>query len=457
MSELPSIGSQENNRNIIIYYPRLWTKQFHESPKRWKVIVAHRRSGKTTATLNHLIRDAIRNNNTKYAYIAPTYKQAKNVAWDVLKQYTDKISGRKYNEAELRVDLLNNSRITLYGADNPDSLRGIGLWGVIFDEYSQQPSNIFSEIIRPALSDHQGYAIWIGTPKGKNEFYRLYEHARKDKNWLGMLLTVDDTGLINQAELEDSRAVMTEDEYQQEWYCSFTAAIKGAYYAEELQKAREEKRITRVQYDNSLPVYTFWDLGISDSMSIGFFQKYKTEIRFIDYYEGSDKGLNSYVKVLQDKGYTYGQHIAPHDIQVREMTTGKTRLEIAQSLGINFDVLPKLGVADGINAGRLMFRRLWIDEEKCKIWLDYIAQYRREWDDAKGMFKDNPLHDFTSHAADMYRYAAIGENMMGGDYGAVLTKEQGYSGRPAIEIKDGYVSEEEMTFEEKEPDDWRYN
>lgn len=393
---------------------------------------------------------------TKYAYIAPTYKQAKNVAWDILKKYTEKIEGVKYNEAELRTDFQNGSRITLYGADNPDSLRGIGLWGVVFDEYSQQPSNIFTEIIRPALADHKGYAIWIGTPKGKNEFYRLYEQSKKNDKWLGMLLTVDDTKLIPAEELADAKAIMTDDEYKQEWYCSFEAATKGAYYADELSKARTEKRITKVSYDNSLPVYTVWDLGISDSTSIGFFQKYKTEVRMIDYYESRDQGLNSYFKILNDKGYVYARHIAPHDIQVRELTTGKTRLEIAQDLGITFDILPKLGIADGINAGRLMFRRLWIDEEKCQTWLDYIAQYRREWDDNRGMFKDNPLHDFTSHAADMYRYASIGENIMNNNDGAVLIKDFEYNAKPGVTIENGFVSEADMAREEAEPTDWRY-
>ena len=442
---------------IIIYKPREWSKEFHESKERWKVIVAHRRCGKTTASLNHLIRDAITKPNTRYAYISPTYKQSKNIAWDIIKESARKIDGATFNESELRADFANGSRITLYGSDNPDALRGMGLWGVIFDEYSQQPSNIFTEIIRPALADHKGYAIWIGTPKGKNDFYRLYEHSKTAEDWLGILLTVDKTGLIDEGELEDSKAIMTDDEFQQEWHCSFTAAIKGAYYAEELSKARKEERITRVDYDNSLPVYTYWDLGISDAMAIGFFQKINQEVRMIDYYEATDKGLNHYAKILQDKGYVYGRHIAPHDIQVRELSTGKSRLEIAKELGIDFEVLPNMPISDGINAGRLMFSRLWVDEVKCQKWLDYIAQYKREWDDAKGMFKDKPLHDFTSHSADMYRYSALGENLMSiADIGALLTDDtQQTSAKPGVNIKDGRVREDEMMKEAVEPRDWR--
>ena len=180
-------------------------------------MVAHRRSGKTTATINHLIRDAMNVNQSKYAFICPTYKQAKNIAWDILKEYAGKVDGVKFNESELRADFKNGSRITLYGADNPDSLRGLGLWGVVFDEYSQQPSNIFTEIIRPSLADHKGYAIWIGTPKGKNDFYRLYLRSQNDPDWFGELLSVDRSGLIDKKELDDAEKVMTPDEFQQEW------------------------------------------------------------------------------------------------------------------------------------------------------------------------------------------------------------------------------------------------
>ena len=373
------------------------------------------------------------------------------MAWDILKQSVNKVYGSRVNESELRVDLLNGSRITLYGADNPDSLRGIGLDGVVFDEYSQQPSNIFTEIIRPALADRQGYAIWIGTPKGKNDFYRLYQQAKTNENWLSLLLTVDDTGLISKEELEDSRKVMTDDEYRQEWYCSFEAAIKGAYYAEEIAKARQEHRITTLSYERELPVYTYWDLGVSDSTAIGFFQKVNQEIRMIDYLESSDKGLDWYAKELKEKPYLYAKHIAPHDITVRELTTGKSRLEIAQGMGISFEILPKLAFSDGINAGRLMFSRLWVDETKCAQWLDYIAQYCREWDDSKGMFKDQPLHNFTSHSADMYRYTAIGEGLMSNERGAILTADNNQH-NPAPFVKDGYMQE---IYEEPKKD-WRY-
>ncbi|MBK7428759.1 MAG: hypothetical protein IPI60_17945, partial [Saprospiraceae bacterium] len=325
----------DTQRIIIPYRPRNWATQFHNCGKRWIVLVLHRRAGKTVACINHLIRDAIKIQGAKFAYIAPTYKQAKSVAWDYLKQFSRPIPGIKINESELRIDYPNGSRITLYGADNPDSLRGIALWGVVFDEYSQQPSNIFSEIIRPALADHQGYAIWIGTPKGKNEFWRLYEgldyegKKRDDLDkWLRLLLTVDQTDTIKPNELEDARKSMTEEEFLQEWYCSFEASIKGAYYSREVAEARRSGRIGIVPYDPILPVHTFWDLGISDYTTIGFFQLTGNEKRMIDYYENHGQGLNHYTKIVKEKPYTYGSHNFPHDVEVRELGSGKSRKEI---------------------------------------------------------------------------------------------------------------------------------
>ena len=391
----------------------MWSQPLHESKKRWKVVVAHRRAGKTTACLNHLIRDASQNPNTKYAYIAPTYKQAKNVAWDILKEYASKIDGIKFNESELRVDFKNLSRITLYGSDNPDALRGMGLWGVIFDEYSQQPSNIFSEIIRPALSDHKGYAIWIGTPKGKNDFFRLYERAKKEEGWLGILLKVDDTKLIAQKELDDSSQVMTEDEFNQEWYCSFEAAIKGAYYAKEISNARIENRIGIVPYDPVLKVHTVWDLVKGSNLAVGFYQRIGREIHMIDYWEGSNTdGIPTAIKALQLKSYVYGKHFAPHDAAAMELGTEKTRVETAGKLGLTLEIVPRMSINEGINAGKLMFSRLWIDEVKCALWIDAISQYHQEWDDKRGCFKDSPYHNWCSHPADVHRYASTIEEQM---------------------------------------------
>jgi phage terminase large subunit len=338
---------------------------------------------------------------------------AKNVAWDLLKHCASPIPGVDFNEVELTVKYPNGSKLTLYGADNPDSLRGIGLWGVVFDEYSQQPSNIFTEIIRPALADHEGYAIWIGTPKGKNELYRLYLRGKSEEGWLSLLMTVEDTKLLPEAELADARKQMSADEFAQEFYCSFDASIKGAYYAQEIAEARHAGRVKPFAYDRALLVHTVWDLGKGPNMAVGFYQRSGTEVRKIDYWEGSgDEALPDAIRILQAKSYVYGKHFVPHDIEVVELGSGVSRLETAKKLGVNFEIVPKLSVQDGIDAAKRMWPRLWVNETNCQLWLDAIAQYRREWDDRRGMFKDTPLHDWTSHGADEFRYAAVMEEKM---------------------------------------------
>lgn len=406
------------------YKPRLWTQQLHKSNKRWNIIVAHRRCGKSTAALNHLQRSAMRVPNSRYAYIAPFYRQAKNIAWDLIKQYARPIQNIEFNEAELTVKYPNGSRLTLYGADSPDSLRGIGLWGVVFDEYSQQPSNIFTEIIRPALADHSGYAIWIGTPKGKNEFYRLYEQGRKEEAWLALLLTVDDTKLIPEAELDDARLIMSEDEFQQEWYCSFEAAIKGAYYSSELAEARKQNRIKLVPYDETIRVHTIWDLGVGSNLVCIMAQRVSNEIKIIDCWQGSgDMGILDGIRIIKQKPYFFGRNFFPHDVEAREETTGKSRKEMIKQAGFDVTVVEEIGVDNGIEAAKAMFRRLWINEELCQPFLDAISQYQREWDDKKGMFKRDPLHNWASHFADCCRYMAVSEPLMTNSGGG-LTDEQ---------------------------------
>lgn len=387
------------------------------------MLVIHRQGGKTHAVLQHLLRDALTHQTARYAYIAPTYKQAKNVAWERLKDIVRKIPHEK-NETELSIKFPNGSSIYLYGADNPDSLRGITLFGVVFDEYSQQPGNIFEEIIYPTLSTTNGYAIWIGTPKGKNQLYDLYRKALSNpEEYLVVFKTIEDTiaeesgptvenlttALADAKKLVEA-GLMTEDAFSQELYCSFDASVKGAYYAEQIAKARAEGRIKPVPYQEDLLVYTVWDLGISDATSIGFYQKDGNQIRMIDYYENQGQGLPHYITTLRTKNYVYGAHYAPHDIKQREFTTGRSRQEIAQELGISFNIIPDLSVAEGINAGRLVFNRLVLDSSRTSEFVDKISRYHKKFDDKNGIFLDRPEHDGTSHAADVHRYMALVEN-----------------------------------------------
>jgi len=374
--------------------------------------------------VNHLQRDCIRIPESQFAYIGPTYVQSELVAWDIAKKISKDIPGVQHiNSPPFTVKYPNGSKLLLVGSDNPDSLRGLALWGAGFDEYPQQPSNIFSEIISKALADHLGYAIFFGTPKGKNEFHRIYANALNNPDWTVIFKTIDDLLANEEGEtinnlrvaLEDDKrlvaqGLMTQEEFDQEWYCSFEAAIKGAYYANQLAQARKDGRIKVVPYDPALKVHTVSDLGVGPKFATGFYQRIGTELHMIDFWEGSEKdGLPQFAKVLQTKPYVYGKHFAPHDIKATEISTGKTRLDTAKELGISFEEVPSLGVDAGIEKGRLMFARLWVNEKTCQTWLDYIAQYRQEWDDNRGMFLEKPYHDFTSHAADVQRYAALVE------------------------------------------------
>lgn len=391
------------------------------------MLVLHRRAGKTTAILNHLQRDAIRTPKSQYAFIAPTYKQAKRIAWEILKDIARPIPNTEPNEAELVMKYPNGSRIFLAGSENIDALRGLALWGGGQDESSQQPSNLFAEVISKALADHLGYWIWAGTPRGKNQFYKTYKISLENTaEYTTIFKTIDDSLRAEAGEtidnlrqaLEDDRRLvalgeMTQEEFDQEWYCSFEAAIKGAYYSKQIGEARQNGRIKNVPYEVALPVHTVTDLGIGKNLAVGFYQKIGGELHMIDFWEGNEKdGLPEMAKMLQTKRYVFGKHFAPHDIKGTEQGTGKTKLDTAATLGINFEVVKNIGVDNGINAGRLMFSHLWVDETNCSNWLDAISQYRQEWDDNKGMFIEKPLHDWTSHAADVHRYAAIVEGEM---------------------------------------------
>lgn len=340
------------------------------------------------------------------AYVAPTYRQGKAIAWDYIKFYSRAIPGVEVNESELRVDFPNEGQIRIYGADNPDSLRGIYLDDVVLDEYGLMAANLFSEVLRPALSDRKGRAGFIGTPNGRNQFYEVAQRAKGDAEWYFGEFKASATGLLDADELASARKAMTSDEYAQEYECSFDASVKGAIYAEQLAEVREKKRICAVPYVQELPVNTYWDLGVGDATAIWFVQGVASEVRCIDYYEASGEGLPHYKKVLTDRGYIYGAHWAPHDIEVREFTSGRSRLETARSLGISFNVVPNVALEDGIHASRMLLSRCWFDEVKCRRGIDALHAYRWDYNTRINEFKPTPVHDWASHGADAFRYLA---------------------------------------------------
>ncbi len=395
----------------IAYKPREQVKAFHNRSERFAVIVAHRRFGKTVAAINDLIRACFEVDlpNVRVAYIAPYLSQAKAIAWDYLLEYTQDIPEIKVNIAELRIDFPNGSRIRLFGADNYNAMRGLYMDAVVLDEPADFPASAWPTVIRPCIVDRKGKATFIGTPKGKNEFWEIFNSAKDDPNWFTGFYKASETDILDQDELDEARRAMGDDRYEQEFECSFEAAIQGAYYAKEMKDATDGGRITRVPYDPAASVITAFDLGIGDSTAIWFAQYIGQEIHIIDYYENSGVGLDHYAKVLFDKGYHYEQHILPHDVQVKELGTGKSRLETLDALGIrNIEIAPKLGVDDGIQAARSMLARCWFDEENCGRGIEALRQYRRDFDEKLKSWRGRPLHDWTSHGADAFRYLAVG-------------------------------------------------
>ena len=393
------------------YSPREPFVRFHNRPERWAVMVIHRRGGKTVACIADLVLSALVTTrpDARFAYIAPQFNQAKDIAWTYLKRLTSDIPGVSYNETELRCDLPNGSRIRLYGADNPDRLRGLYLDGVILDEYADMKPRVWGEVVRPLLSDRSGWAAFIGTPKGKNEFWELWDGSKKDQDWFRLMLKASESGLIDKYELEDARRSMTDDQYEQEFECSFEAAITGAFYGKELRELDKKGRITAVEYARELPVHTAWDLGYSDDTAIWFYQVLRGgTINVIDYYANHGKDVQHYCDMLKDKPYAYGWHWVPHDAAPETLAAnGRSIVQQAQSHGIEMYLCPNLGVQDGIQAARITIPRCWFDAERCDEGLEALRQYQREWDEDKKRFKDKPRHDWTSHAADAFRYLSL--------------------------------------------------
>lgn len=387
--------------------------------KRFNVLNLHRRFGKTILCINHLIDKAFRctRKNPQYAYIAPTYGSAKRVAWEYFKEYTKAFEDfRTIHEGDLKITLHRKDKgdkitIFLLGAENPDSVRGMYLDGVILDEYADMNPIIWSQVVRPALSDREGWAIFIGTPKGQNHFYDLYTMASDDNmdDWYARTINAEESGVIPEKELRSARKTMTEDEYAQEYMCSFTAALVGAYYSKYILDLEEKGQITSVPYDPHVAVSTYWDLGIDDSTVVWFCQQVGKEIHIIDYIEEAGKGLEFYVKEINNKPYIYSGHVLPHDGGARELGTGKSRQETLVNLGLkNVTVLGRSKVEDGINEVRLLLPRCWFDKIKCKQGLKALKNYQKKYDQKMKAYLQKPLHDWSSHAADGFRTLAMG-------------------------------------------------
>jgi hypothetical protein len=392
------------------YKPREVFLDFHDREQRWAVIVAHRRCGKTVSCINDLIYRALTESKEdgRYAYLAPYYAQAKSIAFDYLMRFSAPVRAN-HNVSELWVELINGARIRLFGADNADSLRGLYLDGVVLDEYADMKPSIWGAVLRPLLSDRKGWATFIGTPKGHNSFWDVYNQATKDPKWYAKTLRASQTGLLDQDELDDAKKMMSEDQYLAEFECDFESAIMGAYYGKEMRSITDAGRITTVDYDRMFPVHTAWDLGYSDDTTIWFYQVIHGEIRLLDYHSSNGHNIPYYVDVIKSRDYIYGTHWLPHDARAKTLASGGKSIieQLSEKIDIkSFRIVPSLSLQDGIQAVRMALTRSWFDF-KCDDGIECLKQYQREYDDDKKMFRDKPRHDWTSHGADAFRMLAI--------------------------------------------------
>lgn len=352
-----------------------------------------------------------------YYYTFPTYSQGKKALWEgrgkdgvkYLDYFPKALLDGKPNDTEMKIKYRNGSIFQVIGVEDADKVVGTNPRGIIFSEYSLQNPKAW-EYMRPILAENDGWAVFNYTPRGKNHGYKLYEMALTNPKWWVSKLTVDDTKVLTAEDIEEERkAGMTEDMIQQEFYCSFISAIMGSIYWEQVDKAEKAEHFTDVPYDPRLMVHTVWDLGKNDENCIGFYQSNGMTVRKIDYLSGNRKGMPDWIKLVKEKPYVYGRHFAPHDIEVSDysLSGDQSRRDIAKELGIDFELVPNVSVQEGIDAGRRFFEKLYVDKTKCAEFLDAIPQYTREYDENNKVFKDKPLHDWTSNYADEHRYAAL--------------------------------------------------
>jgi phage terminase large subunit len=385
------------------------------------VWVAHRRSGKDKTCVNLVAKMMIERIGVYY-YVFPTYNQGRKILWDGIdkdgKRFLDHFPERliaKKNDSEMKIWFKNGSLFQVVGSDNIDSIVGTNPVGVVFSEYALQDPSAWA-FVRPILAENEGWAVFVSTVRGENHFYDLYELAKNDPTWYSQLDKASETKVIPQSVLDQERKEIVrlygnDAFYQQEFECNFTVPIPGAYYADQIGVAYADGRVGRVAHEPRITVDTWWDLGINDRMAIWFTQSVGQEIRLIDYYENSGHGMDHYAQKLQEKRYVYGTHHGPHDIGVRELISGKTRKESAAALGIDFDVVPKIPVIDGIDAVRAIFSRCWFDGDKCRDGLNALKSYRKQYDEKRKTYLNQPYHDWSSNGADAFRMMAVGMDL----------------------------------------------
>ncbi len=431
----------------IRYKPRHYFIPFHNRTQRFACVVAHRRAGKTVACIHDLIKAAVSNTQERslYAYIAPTYAQAKQVVFDYLVEGVAPLMpyGAKVNLTELKADLPNGSTVRLFGADNYDTLRGLRIDGCVLDEYADFDPRAWTQVIRPALSDRRGFATFIGTPRGHNDFYEIYRNAVRDPEWFSAALKASDLvplndldpearthNLLTSDELEDTKKQISEEWYRQEFECDFEAANPGAYYGRQMEEAQKTGRIGPYPWDPNYQVYTAWDIGGDrDATAIWFWQMQGKAIYLIDYIENTGADSAPHAKALLKRPYSYAQHFLPHDAGPNRTGIDKSFADFLRDHGLRGITVLPVGVREhGINAVRLLLSRCHFDVRACELGIEALKMYQTEWDEKNKVFKSTPKHDWASHGADAFRYlaAALDKHISAPNFNRKLNYPKGF-------------------------------
>lgn len=397
-------------------------------------MVVHRRGGKTVASINEAITRALytKKEDARYAYIAPFRNQAKDLAWTYLRRFTDGITS-KVSESELSVTLTHNqARIRIYGADNPESFRGIYLDGVIVDEYGDMSPIIWGTILLPTLMDRRGWAVFIGTFKGRNHFWKIFERSQGrlltedddpeyiKKNWFSYILPASRSTIYTPEEFAAVRAETEEEEWQQEYECNPDAAVKGTYFAKTISQMQASGQIysSTAAWNPDLPVGIFTDIGRTDSTALWFYQRRPGGYALIDYEESHSKGVEHYADLVASKDYKYENWYVPHDAKAKTFASERSTIEQL----LEFDeqgkfqrwdpsvpimrLSPRLAVQHGIDAVRKILPKCWFDP-KTEAGVEALRAYRRRWDDITKSYANDPAHDWSSHGSDAFRYFAL--------------------------------------------------
>ena len=404
---------------VLPFAPRGWQVPLINDPAKRIVAVVHRRAGKSTGLMWRGLKRALtiprQNPPPRIIHTLPFQVQWDRTGlWDRLAHAAKGIPGARPLKSDMRLLLPNGAVYQAGGMDRPDSWRGGYADEVILDEYDDTQAEGQSTAIEPMLADFGGVLLRSGTPKGFGRLKGAYDRAKADPEYSTYLLTYRDTGVLGDEAIAALRKEMTEEEFAQEMECSFEAPNSGAYYAKLMQAAESQGRIGSVPYDPALPVWTAWDLGMDDAMAIWFAQLAPGgEARIIGYYENSGMGLEHYTAEIGRRGYSnFAGHILPHDAEVRELTAGgRTRVEFLHGLGLKQTVVLSGGpgsVSDGVSAARMMLPRCRFDANACAQGIKSLWHYHRDWNDDLKVFRANAVHDWSSHAADAFRYLAVG-------------------------------------------------